>query len=400
MRRPVAQIARHRYGLLAKGHEYMRVLSLTAKRNCIIAIFALLTIGGVITIYQVMHSELFRLGQHLGPLGAHLNLVSHVTFSPDGKTLASASNDKTAKLWDVTTGQLKHILKGHSGSVWQLAFSPKGDILASGSRDDKSIITWDTVTTRPVATLSAGDCESTDFAFSSDGKLLACSGGSPPGVGKLWDATTLTVKRILAESQCIVSFAPSPDNTILAGGYIDGGVGIWDVSSGKRKGYFSADRNAISLIAFTPDGAMIMTGTRLSVIKMWSAGSLALKSTINAHPRHTFYCAAISPNSRFLATGGEVVELPGPGPGEISLWDMQTGKELAVIGGFRQPITTVAFSPDSSLFASGSYIGGVQIWNVAEVLEERGNRDIQEPESGTSLISGERVDGTTIPSEN
>src|SRR5271156_1706273 len=81
----------------------------------------------------------------LQTLEGHLGPVGGVAFSPDGKLVASGSNDRTIKFWDVTTGALQQTLEGHSGFVWGVAFSPDGKLVVSGS-DDCTIKLWDATT--------------------------------------------------------------------------------------------------------------------------------------------------------------------------------------------------------------------------------------------------------------
>jgi WD40 repeat protein len=107
------------------------------------------------------------------PLNEHSAAVNTLAFSPDGKTLASGSNDRKIILWDVKTRQTTP-LSGHSGFITSLAFSPDGQTLASGSYD-RSVILWDVASHQPIAPLIWHDAPVQSVAFSPDGKSLISS---------------------------------------------------------------------------------------------------------------------------------------------------------------------------------------------------------------------------------
>ncbi|MDH6624266.1 X-X-X-Leu-X-X-Gly heptad repeat protein [Streptomyces sp. LBL] len=297
------------------------------------------------------------------PLTGHTSWVSTAVFSPDGTTLASAADDGTIRLWDVRDPthprRLGTPLTGHKGTIYLVAFSPDGRTLASAG-EDRTVRLWDVRDPRapePLKKLTGHRAAVRSVAFSPDGRTLAAGGDD--NTIRLWDTADPRHPKpiptaLTGHTGTVHSVAFSPDGTTLASGGADDTVRLWDVSDPRRPAPLgqplSGHTGPVWSVDFSPDGTMLAAASADSTASLWNVSDPAYPSQVGeplAGSSGEMYALGFSPDGRTLATGS--------GDSKVRLWSIPTGDMVGHSGAFR---------PDGKVLATAGRDGRIRLWNV------------------------------------
>jgi WD40 repeat protein/serine/threonine protein kinase len=298
-------------------------------------------------------------------LRGHDGILSWAIYSPDGKSIASASHDFTAKLWDAASGRELRTFSGHQDFVLDIAFSPDSRQLATASRDG-TIKLWEVATGQPVRTLTGHEAWVTSISFSTDGRVASAA---QDGVVKFWDAVEGRSLRSVQSSQgAVYGLAFSPDGKWLASAGQDHSIKIWDVETAIATRRLTGHTNQVHRVAFSPDGRWLASAGMDSTARLWDAATGAERRALKGHADRVFG-VTFSPDSKRLASASA--------DQTIRFWDVASGSQLATLKGHTHWVHSVAFSPDGQRLASAGSDRTVRVWNVAAgqetVLEMRGS---------------------------
>ncbi|MFF0574749.1 nSTAND1 domain-containing NTPase [Streptosporangium saharense] len=348
-------------------------------------------------------------------LTGHTDNVNAVVFSPDGHTLASASRDRTVRLWDLTEPHRPEalaVLTGHTGNVNAVAFSPDGHTLASAGWD-RTVRLWDVGVPRrpaPPVTLAGHTDDVNAVAFSPDGRVLA-SAGTDRTV-RLWDVADPARPRPLAtitgHDDAVVSVAFDPRGHTLASAGWDRTVRLWDLTrpdAPVETATLTGHTAPVVWVAFGPDGHSLASGSQDRTVRLWDTGDpreVRERRVLRGHT-DVVRSVAFGPGGRDLASAsldrtvrlwdvadpgaGEPVVLSGQVGAVVSVAFAPGGRSLAsasddhtvwvwdlpgpVLAAHRDAVCSVAFSPDRRALASGGWDRTAWLWDVADPFRPR-----------------------------
>jgi WD40 repeat protein/serine/threonine protein kinase len=299
-------------------------------------------------------------------LEGHGGLVRSVVFSPDGKRLATGSEDGKVRVWDLANGREPLVLTGHAADVASVAFSPDGQQIASGSFD-QAVRLWDANTGKMLRPFLGHSKALTCVTFSPDGKRLASA--SHDGTVKVWDtATGNKTLEFKGDNVLVWGVAFSPDGSSLASACWDQRVKVWDALTGAKTLTLPGHTDEVKSVAFSPDGKKLASASLDRTVRIWDLASGQSTPPFEGHTDRVFE-VAFSPNGKRVASASW--------DRTIKLWDLASGKEVLSLKGHTSWISSVAFSPDGRRLASASHDGTVKLWDISSggetmmVLRER-----------------------------
>jgi WD40 repeat protein len=294
-------------------------------------------------------------------LGGHDRFVSSVVFNPDGRRIATASWDKTVKLWNAETGQLIRTLAGHTEAVRTVAFSPDRQRLVSAS-DDKTIKIWNTETGELMRTL-AGHTETVrTVAFSPDGQRIASA--SNDKTIKLWNAETGQAIRTITGHSSGVYFVAFSSGGTRINSVSFRAIKVFDASTGREISGIDSEDSINFSVAFSPDGRSVTAYIRSQrYLKIWDIETGKVIRTIPLAGKGNVFSVAYSPDGRYIVSGHA--------DNNITIWHVETGRELRTLIGHGASVEAIAFSPDGRRILSGSVDATAKIWDAETGREIR-----------------------------
>ncbi|RKU28057.1 hypothetical protein C6497_10005 [Candidatus Poribacteria bacterium] len=333
----------------------------------------------------------------LALLMPHTSRITCLSFSPDGETIVTGSEDAIVRLWDVKTQTLKQIFRGHNHRVFNVVFNSDGKILASSSIGE--IIIWDIQTSTQKKTIDRNTTQYSLISYVGNTLILVdvrnknveiidinkeeqvntiddlngynrvffCPKGRLLAIVdyrktiRLMGVNNQKDLIIETDNHHITDVAFSPDGKTLAGSSLDRIIFIWDIDSGKEKDRINLHTGSNARLTYSPDGSTIVSWGNDGIIRFWDLTTKELANTITGHMG--WWDFSVSPDGHTVI-GHETMDNY-----TIQLWDTNTGRHTKTLIGHKKSISSIAISPDGTSIASSSYDKTIRLWhpNTGEV---------------------------------
>jgi WD40 repeat protein len=318
------------------------------------------------------HAAMVRLytlliSQHSWPLPVtpplrHADEVLSASFSPDGMRVVTASVDKTARIWDATTGQPIGDPLHHQATVYSAAFSPDGTLVVTASGDGTARI-WNAATGQPVGpALRHGD-EVYSACFSPDGQRVITA--SADKTARFWNAHTgQPMGKPLRHDGSVewVSFSPDGGRVVTVCGETgekEFYAQLWDVGTCEPMGEPMRHEGQINSVAFSPDGTLVLTASDDGTARLWSGRNGQPKGEPFRHKNEVRF-ASFSPDGTRVVTASQ--------DKTAQVWDVRTGRPIGLLMVHSFEVNSARFSPDGTRVVTACWDKTARLWNATTGL--------------------------------
>ncbi len=297
-----------------------------------------------IQVVTALHQAVYGVKER-NRLEGHGDGINCINFSPDGKMLASASDDGMTKLWSLDGRELQ-TFQGHSYGVTSVCFRSDGKVIASAS-EDKTIKLWSLDGTQ-LQTLEGHSGTINSVSVKPDGKMIA----SASWTIKLWNLEDREQQILQGHKARIYNISFSPDGQKIASASGDKTIKLWSLD-GRELQTFQGHSHQVTSVSFSPDGQIIASTSRDKTIKLWSLDGRELQ-TLWGHKDGT--------TSVSFSLDGKLI-ISASKDKTIKLWSLD-GTELQTFWGHSAVVTSIRFSPDGKLIASASKDKTIKLWSL------------------------------------
>ncbi|WP_055710917.1 hypothetical protein [Streptomyces torulosus] len=294
-------------------------------------------------------------------LHSHEGQILGVSFSPDGRHVATSGGDGAIRVWRYgRTLRDPLVLRGHDGEVWTPVFSRDGKRIAAAGVDG-TVSVWEWASGAKPVILRGHASQVWSVAFSRDGRRVA--GAGDDGTVRIWNSTGTGEPVVLRghDGRTLgVSF--SPDGRRLAGSGGDGTVRIWDVASRRTTVVLRGHGNSVEALAYSPDGQRIVTASTDGTVRLWDPDAPTESVVLGSHDGTAEWAGFSRDGTRVASTGND---------GTVRIWNVRHRASPLILRGHRGTVTACAFAPDGRRLVSVSEDGTARIWEAAPTGSDR-----------------------------
>jgi WD40 repeat protein len=289
-------------------------------------------------------------------LDGHTNAVQHVAFSPNSKSLVSASEDATIRVWDLDSRQTKAILRGHTAKVTSVAYSRDGTRLVSAS-EDKTVRIWDLESGQTIAKLTGHENHVHDARFLSETERVVS--GSADATVRVWHVPTQSEQLVLrGHAAHVHGLCVLKDGALIATGSRDRTMRLCDLTKGADLIEFGRHAGWVWRVEGSEDGTKLVSASFDGTTRLWDVATG--NSQVVASHNGWAIGAAISADGKVVGSCGS--------DGRLILWDVEQKSQVASVQAHTSKAESVAFSADGRWVATGGADHKIRLWNRAVLL--------------------------------